>query len=213
VRANGCVSELFSVISGVPQGTVLGPVLFIIMLQDIDSKVLAAIVGSFADDTRVTKTIKVAEDVAILQRDLDSIYNWCQINKMLLNDAKFERLSYCCKTSNCLTDEYEYITPNCLPIENKHNLRDLGVQVQNDLSFDQHINNISAAARRKCGYIFCSFKTRDPTTMMVLYKSLVRSKLDYNAPLWNPYCQKEINQIESVQRNYTNRLNGLSDLN
>ncbi len=88
VVANGCMSEEGDIMSGVPQGTVLAAVLFVIMISDIDENVLKCIVRSFADDTRVSKKIICNEDKQQMQKDLDSIYKWAKENKMQFNAKK-----------------------------------------------------------------------------------------------------------------------------
>ena len=82
------------VISGVPQGSVIGPLLFLILIADIDEEVATAIVRSFADDTRATNAIKSVTDVECLQKDLCNIYKWADDNNMSLNDKNFEAMRY-----------------------------------------------------------------------------------------------------------------------
>ena len=94
VVADGEMSELQSVLSGVPQGTVLAAVLFIIMMSDIDEEVEGSWVGSFADDTKVRRMIKSLEERVALQRDLDVIYKWREESRMKFNDSKFEQMSH-----------------------------------------------------------------------------------------------------------------------
>lgn len=90
VSVNGILSDPAAVISGVPQGSDLGPLLFLILIADIDAEVIHAIIKSFADDTRAMKGINTKEDVATLQRELEKIYKWSDDNNMGLNDKKFE---------------------------------------------------------------------------------------------------------------------------
>ena len=94
VLVNGVKSKPQEVISGVPQGSVLEPLIFLILIGDIDENFIHCLVKSFADDTCATKSIKNAEDVKILQQELQILYQWTIANNMKLNDAKFELLRY-----------------------------------------------------------------------------------------------------------------------
>ena len=97
VVVNGNLSEPSLVKSGVPQGSVIGPLLFLVLIADIDAKMLNAVVSSFADDTKASKDISSRKDATDLQDDLDRIYQWAVDNNMQFNDLKFEllRLGYC----------------------------------------------------------------------------------------------------------------------
>ena len=92
VVANGEKSEEQKVLSGVPQGTVLAAILFIIMISDIDKNVKNSIVRLFADDTRISHRIRTEEDKTLLQNDLDIIYEWANKNLMKFNESKFEQI-------------------------------------------------------------------------------------------------------------------------
>ena len=94
VRILGGVSSDGSVLSGVPQGTVLGPLLFLVLLSDISSDINHSSVVSFADDTRVYREINEISDCSLLQNDLDNIYTWASVNNMVFNDSKFQHMSY-----------------------------------------------------------------------------------------------------------------------
>ena len=94
VVANGCMSREEDVISGVPQGTVLAAILFVIMISDIDENVKKCIVRSFADDTRINKKISNDEDKELMQKDLETIYKWARENKMKFNESKFEQMAH-----------------------------------------------------------------------------------------------------------------------
>merc|ERR1712228_944151 len=94
VLANGMMSEEQEVISGVPQGTVLASIFFIIMISDIDENLKNSIVRLFADDTRVSAKIRTKEDIVLLQRDLEEVYSWAERNAMEFNESKFEKMSH-----------------------------------------------------------------------------------------------------------------------
>ena len=106
VMVNGVKSEPQNVLSGVPQGSVLGPLIFLILIGDIDKDILNSFVKSFADDTRASKQVKTVEDVALLQLDLEKIYKWTDDNNMKLNDVKFELLRY--GTNQIIKDRTNY---------------------------------------------------------------------------------------------------------
>ena len=108
INVNGAHSEPAKVISGVPQGSALGPILFLIMISDIDKNVNDSTVRSFADDTRI-KRITCTNDVTNLQNDLSKICEWTNQNKMTFNENKFELLRYKTKNTN-IQDSTSYIT-------------------------------------------------------------------------------------------------------
>ena len=107
--------------------------------------------------------------------------------------------------SECMT----YRVSNGNELHPVQNLRDLGVTVSADLSWSLHIANAVSKARSKAFWILSVFKTRERSVMITLYKSLVRSLLEYCCPLWNPSKITDIQLLESVQRTFTNRIAGL----
>ena len=124
VFVNGITSSPQEVKSGVPQGSVLGPLIFLILIGDIDEDVIESIVKSFADDTRKTKSVNSVEDVNALQKDLQSIYEWTIRNNMELNDVKFEALRH--GKNEDLKQSSSYKTPSGKVIEVKDSVKDLG---------------------------------------------------------------------------------------
>ena len=93
------------------------------------------------------------------------------------------------------------------------NVRDLGVMVSSDLNWSKQIGNMVKKARSTLSWVFSVFKTRDRTVLTILYKSLVRSLLEYCCPLWDPVKVTEIQLLEGVQRTFTNRIDGLENMN
>ena len=214
VAVDGRISALKPVISGVPQGTVLGPVLFLIHIRNISKDLSASTTASsFADDTRVQRGIQTVEDCSDLQADLQLIYDWASRVNMKFNSDKFECVRYWSNQANA--PSFNYIAPDSEPIEVKTDLRDLGVQLSSSLNFRIHIENTITAASRLVGWGLRTFRGRGRRVMITLLKSLVQPKLDYCSQLWSPTDQGSVNKLEAVQhtiisRTKDSRLSGLN---
>ena len=134
------------VISGVPHGAVLGPVLFLVHILGIYSNVsLGTQSSSFADDTRIRRGVTSPEDCSLLQKDLESVYTWADQINMTFNSGKFEWLRYSAGTSS--PPEYKYLAPDSSAIPIKSDLKDLGVRISTDLSFDLQIEKVVTTGR------------------------------------------------------------------
>ena len=125
VRLPGGLSEDHPVISGVPQGTVLGPLLFIIMIADINRDVDSSKLISFADDTRVYRQIADIEDCESLQQDLNYVYQWASDNKMFFNAKKFHYLPL--SSSKASNKSNIYLNPSMDIIPQYTDVPDLGI--------------------------------------------------------------------------------------
>merc|ERR1712002_398567 len=135
VVVNGCMSDVAEVLSGVPQGTVLAALLFVIMISIIDENIKKSIVRSFVDDTRVNRKINGPTDKDELQEHLNVMYKWARDNKMEFNEKKFEQMT------NGNPNEppvIHYKAPSGDQIQTKDTLRDLGVITSKDLDFKEH---------------------------------------------------------------------------
>lgn len=203
-------SEPKEVTSGVPQGSVLGPVLFLILIGDINSEVTSSFVSSFADDTRIGRGISRVEDVAILQNDLELVYDWAERNNMKFNIEKFECLRYGRhqEVQTCTAYHCHDVT-----IGVKEEVRDLGIKMSSTGLFNRHIEESVESAKLLAGWIFRTFKTRMPDPMLSLWKTLVLPKLDYCSQLWSPNKAGAIQQLEMVQRSFVRKITGVNNLN
>ena len=219
VVVDGHMSELAIIISGVPQGTVLGPILFLVFINDINNCISSSTLRCFADDTRISKSIKGESDVKALQHDLDKVMQWSHKNNMTLHEDKFEYMCHSATKSSLLHElpfageNFQYTTSCGAILTPVRQLRDLGVTVSDDVSWTPHIISISSKARQKAAWVLSVFYTRSPTVMLTLYKSMVRSLLEFCSPLWNPVKITDIQELESVQKTFTSKIYGCKELN
>ncbi|XP_063679210.1 uncharacterized protein LOC134814843 [Bolinopsis microptera] len=179
--------------------------------------VKGSVIRFFADDTRILRHIYSLTDV--LQDDLNSVVNWAKCNNMALHEDKFELLVHKHCPKNSLFDHPFAIQAQTYEVSNGNMLyptqtvKDLGVTVSADLSWTPHVNRIAERAGKVASWVLSAFKTRDKATMMTLYKSLVRSHLEYCCPLWNCSKNKDIQQLEGIQRTFTSKIDGTQHLN
>ena len=171
VMVEGKKSQPKPVTSGVPQGSVLGPLLFLVLIGDIDKTVASSFLSSFADDTRVGKGIASEVDIHNLQADLKAIYQWSVDNNMTFNSDKFELLRYKSKSSKELQSSMSYTSNNGSTIEEKPHVRDLGVTLSDTATFSQHIHEKCIAVKFKIAWVLRTFKTREPPPMLTLWKT------------------------------------------
>ena len=212
VVINGFSSFIAMVISGVPQGTVLGPILFLIFLNDMEQCIEQSTVGFFADDTRLSKSIAIADDSKLLQNDLDQVIKWSEENNMSLHVDKFIYMNFHTARSRPLTElpfqnqYFEYFTSNSQSLLPDNSVKDLGVTLSPTLSWHPHSLELVKKSNSHAGWVLSSFHSRSPSTMKTLYKSLIRSHLEYSCPLWVGLQIGDAMLIEGVQRRFTSRM-------
>ena len=198
----------------------LGPILFLLFVNDIELSLAHSNVRLFADDSRLSKALKTPEDVLLLQQDLNNVLNWAKQNNMSLNEDKFELLQHHTSARNFayllalpfVISENSYIA-NKTTIEPSEYVTDLGVIMQQDLSFKLHIADIVKRARNKLSWVLSVFKSRSEIVINTLFKSMVRPIVEYCCVVWNPTKVSEIAFIESIQRTATSKIAGISDMN
>ena len=206
VVVNGVLSEPAPVTSGVPQGSVIGPLLFLVLISDIDANIALSFLSSFADDTRLSRAVAGVSDASALQTDMEAVYQWAADNNMTFNDLKFEMLRFGPDSTLKLTTNYT--SPKGTIIDSKDHVKDLGVMMSADGSFTAHINKICQSARNMCAWILRTFKSRSSELMLTTWKSLVLPILDYCSQLWCPQKRGEIQQIEELQKSFTRKIPG-----
>jgi hypothetical protein len=210
VMVNDTYSSWAPVTSGVPQGSVLGPLLFILFVSDIP-EIIQNPVLMFADDTKVYSALEPGSEDNSLQEDLDDLQEWAQKMCMRFHPEK-------CKVMhlghNSHRKKYHMTTSDGA----KHTLevteqeKDLGVTIDSKLVFSKHVYNQVNKANRVLGAIKHTFKALDNTSFSMLYKSLVRPHLEYASTAWSPKLKRDKDTLEYVQRRATRLVQGISHL-
>lgn len=194
----GRKSYSFPTLSGVPQGSVLGPLLFNLFINDIVSELSCSSL-LYADDMKLFCSIKSFEDCCNLQNNLNNIQIWCFNNGLQLNIDKCNVVSYTRKTDK-ITFDYS-IDGHILRRETI--CKDLGVTFDYQLSFKDHLQSISKSGLQNLGFIMRnSHDFSDVNTLFILFNALVRPKIEYASAVWSPHYDVHINTLESLLRKF-----------
>ena len=187
VILDGHSSSTANVTSGVPQGSILGPLLFSLYIDPLTRIPLSPVsqLLLYADDTPLYSPIRNEYDVLDLQGDIDAITNW--VNTATLLSCKRQPPSITLST-------------NSGPITQVDSLSYLGVTITKYLKWNRHISNTCAKAKSKLGILCRHFNQANQSTLSSLYKSLALPLLDYCSSVWDPSSSSAINQLESVQK-------------
>ena len=201
VTVNSVSSKPKKVISGVPQGSVLGPLLFVIYVNDLPGETTNDL-QMFADDTKCYGEVDSVEREIVLQQDLNSLDNWTVKWQMGYNLVKCKGMRL---GSRAAEKEYHLRCPDGSPhkLEMVKKEKDLGVIMDSGLNFEPQINNMVKIANSVLGTIKRTFSTLNRTTFTLLYKSLVRSHLEYGQEIWSPWRKSQMEKLEKVQRRAT----------
>lgn len=206
VRVGNEMSDMASVISGIPQGSILGPVLFTLFINDLPESV-TSVCKIFADDT---KLYNITKNAHVLQSDIDNLVVWSDTWDLHFNALK-------CKVMHVGTTNPEQVYQmkagnDRIDIVKCEEEKDLGVTFDKCLKFDKHVNAVVSKANKMTGLIKRSFSYLDEPTFTLLYKSLIRPHLEYGNAIWSPLYKKHSQEIERVQRRATKLLPHLKNL-
>lgn len=199
-----CISSTINVLSGVPQGSHIGPLLFLLFINDLPSSIVHSSVLLYADDCKLFRSIESAEDIILLQSDLDRLCTWCNSNFMSLNSKKCFVMSFN-RSGSILDNNYKIDNDG---LEKKTSFCDLGVMFDMKCTFNLHVDYILNKAYSKLGCIIrWGREFNDPSLLMTLFCSLVRPHVEYCSSLWCVRYQNNICRIESLQKQFLLRMN------
>ena len=196
VVLNGSCSKWKEVTSGVPQGSVLGPLLFLIYIDDLETN-LVCMISKFADDTKLSGKVCTAQDRLQIQQDLDKIVEWSEKWQMPFNVDK-------CKVMHLgyvnVKQDYYMAGRKLKDVEEE---KDLGIIISNDLKNGKQCTEAAKKANQMLGMINRTMVHKTRRNMVALYNAFVRPHLEYAVQFWSPYLRKDITKLEKVQRRAT----------
>ena len=188
-------SNIVPVTSGVLQGSVLGPILFLIYTNDLPDSTKFK-VRLFADDTAIYLAVSSLKDAQILQQDLDHLNNWELEWDMEFNPGKGVVIHI---TRHRTPIPSQYLLHGQV-LESVAGSKYLGVEITSNLSFNNHIQSITTSASRSLGFLRRNIRTQNPALREMAYKTLVRPLVEYSSTVWSPYTDRNIDKLEMIQR-------------
>ena len=197
VTVNGVTSSSKLVTSGVPQGSVLGPLLFLIYINDMPDSFYHSTLKLFADDSLLYHNIENHSDQSNLQTDLNNLILWSQKWQMHFNASKCETMRITRSTSNITCPSY---CINNTQLDSVDSVKYLGVNIDHKLNFKNHIIKICKKANDTLHMLKRSLKRAQTLTRITAYKSLCRPILEYATIVWSPHTDKLIKLIEAINR-------------
>ena len=215
ICVNGEFSTWSKVTRGIPQGSILGPLLFLIYINDMpdlcNQQDACTRTYLYADDAKIYRVINQISDQADLQAVVNTVKNWSDEWLLRLNIDKCKTVSYYVKNPICT--QYHITHENNTHILDKlDSVNDLGVIFDSNLSFRDHISHKINKAYSILGIIKRNFIYMDHTSFLLLYKSMVRPHLEYANSVWCPYQKRDITEIEKVQKRATKLVISLKNL-
>ena len=205
VVVDGEVSNWKSVLSGVPQGSVLGPILFLIYINDLDDSITSNVL-KFADDTKLFRKVNTDGDKQHLQNDLDRLVKWSEKWQMLFNFGKCK----CLHTGHGNLNVNYKMGDTVLGTTVKE--KDLGVTISADMKVSEQCGIAASKGNQILGLIRRNITYKGKKLIIPLYKAIVRPHLEYCIQAWRPYRKKDIDTLERIQRRATKMIPELRDL-
>jgi hypothetical protein len=199
-------SDWANVLSGVPQGSVLGPILFVIYINDLPN-ICENQAKMYADDTKILADVTLSNGASTLQNDINNVVNWSKEWLIKLNSEKCFVMHFGKQNS-----KVKYFLEN-REIQTTVLEKDLGIWLSSDLKWKVQCEKASQKANNMLGILKRTFINRNPLLWKNLYTTYIRPNMEYAITVWNPSCKKDIQTLEKIQRRSTRVAHCLKDLN
>ena len=210
VKVGNSFSEPEIILSGVPQGSVLGPIFFLVFILDMGLNSIARAL-LYVDDSKVSMPVRNEEDVRAFQEEMEIYYSWARCNNMDFNSLKFVVLRYG-KDQNLKNDTIYFSDEMAAPIDSLHSHKDLGVMMSADGTFSDHIESVIKKVRKRIGWLCRTFYSRDLQFMRQMYVSVIRPHIDYCSQLWGPGEGPHLDKLEKLQAYFTRLIPSIRSL-
>ena len=205
VVVDGIASKPSKVLSGVPQGTVLGPLFFLIYINDISKGLsIGTIIRLFADDALLYRIIRSQKDSEILQKDLETLQKWEITWKMEFHPGKCNLLRI---TNKLQPINFTYKIHNT-PLLETDSAKYLGVVVDNKLNWKKQYSSLIKNCKGTLSFIKRNLPKVSKHIKVNCYKTLIRPKAEYACAVWDPHHKKYINDIEKIQKSAARYVTG-----
>ena len=199
-QLNGMLSDQRKITCGIPQGSILGPLLFIIYINDLPNCLKHTTPRMFADDTSLTavgKTFNEAEEIA--NKDLKNVKAWLSSNKLSLNIAKAEYLLIGSRPKIKRMDVQPTVKIDTCPIKRVKCAKMLGVEIDEHLNWEKHIECIASKVSSGIGALkkLKEFVNRD--TLVLVYNALIQPHFDYCCEVWDELGKGLSERLQKLQ--------------
>jgi hypothetical protein len=202
VVINGKLSNVGTVTSGIGQGTVTGPVLFNIYINDLPTVVSnLSTVFLYADDCKISFPYRMASETKQLQTESDKISAWANDKQLKFAAEKCAYITLGCKTPG----NHGYVLDG-QPLQKVPSIKDLGMTIDSKLNFNEHCIHLIRQGGRKINCLLRTSQRTDINFVINMYKVFVRSALEYCSVIYSPYTAKNIDLLESIQKNFVRRI-------
>ena len=212
VRVNEQCSGWQTVKSGVPQGSVLGPILFLVFINDLPDAIKNKLIKLFADDAKLYNVSTSLEDCVQLQQNLDSLIKWSSEWSLRVNPEKCKVLHLSKGNPDRNYQYHMQVEDTETYLEEVPYQKDLGIFMDSRLSFETHITKSVSKANRMLGLVRRNFKYVNEEVFCNLYKTLVRPHVEYGSVVWNPKTKRDQRKLEGIQRRATKIIPRLTNL-
>ena len=206
VKLGECIGATCDVLSGVVQGSVLGPMLFSLFINDVMLSIHDATLLLYADDIKLIMPLSDSHACTRLQEDINRLMAWASSCGMSFNAQKCTALHYGRGNSR------RVYTINSVPLQTADCVKDLGLLRDGNLDYTSHINASIAKGHGLCAALLRSFATRDASVVVLAYKTFVRPVIEFGSTLSHPRTQYLSQRIERIQKLFTKRVRGLHDV-